>query len=207
MALTLTTKENVKAHADISVTTHDTEIDRLILVAQEEIQQITGRQFDSAARTQDVDGHGTREVIVPETPITTLTSVSILFPDGTTSALSSTGYTFGKHTGIITRVVERPGIIGYEFGSDIDAATFPNRANSVRVVYTAGYSAISDDPALEQACIDVVLYMFRARHQDRTVVSENLGSGSVKYNQDSDEVEEFVQRRVRRWISRAQRED
>lgn len=102
---------------------------------------IMGRELISEARTTYLEGFGTDKIILPVIPVTTLTSITLdsshLF---TGSALASTAYYLDSATGIVTL---------YNTCTSIGV-------NTIKVVYTAGYTEATIPADLKLACLEAV---------------------------------------------------
>lgn len=158
----LTTLVNVKVWLNISVTTDDTLLTRLITAESMVIQSWLNRQITSQAYTETRDGTGAGvgqyEMVFGNYPVTAVASLTI---DGTAIPLSSDGGIQQPGYGFdATRIWIAP------VGSSVDARYsnqyfFTQGRANVVMAYTAGYSAIPFD--IEQACIELIALRYRER--------------------------------------------
>ena len=121
--MSVVTLAQVKTHLNITVTTYDTELQTFIDSAEAAIAEKTG-PLTSVATTERVRGGGSPGLVVRETPIVSLTSVT---PVGG-AALTVADLTVTKSAGVI------------EWTS---GATF--RSEWYDVVYQAGRSTVPED--------------------------------------------------------------
>lgn len=143
---------------------------------ENEAGQLLGESTDTIVR----DGKGGTELIVPRWPVTAVTSVTLLDPDGDTLLVADTDYTWAEYGAI-----ERLG------------SCWPKRKRSVEVVYTAGYAEVS---------LDLKRIAWRlaatAGENPTGLESEKIGDWSGKWK--SDVVAGEVTAADRRVISRYQ---
>ena len=154
----LTTLANVKSY--LSLTTEDNARDalltRLITAASNFIETILNRVFASADYTVTLNGNGTYYMMLPNYPVSRITSVNI---DGQ-NIPASTGFTepgwFLANDCVCLR--------GYIFRED--------NANVV-VAYTAGFG--STPAVIEDACIELVARKYK--YKDRVGESSKVVGG------------------------------
>lgn len=155
--MALTTLVKVKEYAgDISDTSDDALLTRLIDSVTKDIEQYCSRTMASASYTDTMDGNGGRKMPLLQFPITAVVGVTIngqSIPVRTSP--TSFGFTFSDSQVHLT---------GYTFDYGID---------NVSIDYTAGYSTIPAD--LEQACIETVLLRYKSR--DRVGITDKTLSG------------------------------
>lgn len=173
--MALTTRANVYGYLGISG--EDDLVDRLILAAQAAIERFCNRAFDSASYTEYHDGNLKESVVVRNTPITTLTSVSYRKDNDEWTAYDATVYDFEANTGKVFMVKSSSEL--FLAGIEPHNARFPKGNKSVRVVYTGGYSSIPAD--LEQACIELVGLMRGGSAEQRAARASGLQSESLGY--------------------------
>lgn len=178
----LVTTAEYKAINGITTSDLDTVIGLMIDSASTMIRRYCGRDlttgFEGASRTQVYDGNGYKELQLTEWPVTSITSVTLVQDDGSTSALTATDYRVEGATGRLRRLgaatgrfasstwgeVTTPGW-GWEPGWDDG---FQNWS----VVYTGGYSTIPDD--LKWACYRLIDWMMASRRTNPTLQSESI---------------------------------
>lgn len=141
----------------------DVNLSRLITAASAAIETYLGRVITEASYTYTWSGKNTVSVMLPNYPVTEITSVTI---SGVTipAAVSQNtcGYMFTEY-GVV--------LVGYEFIKGI---------LNCSIVYTAGYATVPAE--IEQACIDLVSLRYSER--DRTgIQSKSLAGESVTYSQ------------------------
>jgi hypothetical protein len=146
----LTSLANCHVQLDIPIldTTQDALLTRLIDSASQQIDNYCNRQFVSASYTQYFDGNRANEIILPRSPITTISSVSIdsgrVF--GTDSLLPATDFGF-----VGTNILRR------------HSGNWGTGSQIIKVVYTAGYTVIPAD--VEDACILLVECRYRLKNE------------------------------------------
>ena len=176
-----TTKERIKDLLEITSTTHDTVLDRLIAVVSQRIENFIDRPLQSMERTEEYD-------IKPRQRVVFLRS----YPLANQAAVSSVKIAVDWDFSAVTAVDSN------DYHVDLDTGRlhfnfFPiqNYLNSntetapgaVQVVYTAGFAAdtatlISDYPAIAYACEMQVVAMWRRRDEpmQKSVRIDQYGS-------------------------------
>jgi hypothetical protein len=161
----LTTLADVKAWLQTGQNpfpaTDDALLQRLITAASQFIQSWLGRQIASADWLEVRDGTGGQLMVLANSPITEVLSLSIdglTIPAAPADGGFDAGYTFTP-----TELALR----GY---------VFTRRPQNVVVIYTAGYQTIPPD--LAQACIELVCQRYRERSRIGEV-SKALGGGET----------------------------
>lgn len=187
--LALTDLASVKEYLGITASTDDTLIGNLITRAQSMIETYCNRDsFDSASYTEYRDPNRRNSVVVRNTPITVLTSVSTRATSSTWTAVSSDEYDFDADSGtvgIVSTSVDvwaRGGV-----NPDMVQGRLGTGLKAVQIVYTGGYSSIPGD--LEQGCIDLVAHLYGGGSEARLsrargIASESLGYTSWTYLTD-----------------------
>lgn len=129
--------------------------------------------------TEILDGMGTELIVVKNTPVVALTSVSTIDDAGTTTALTAGTYRIENATGVIS-------MIGSDLTTYIDASAAPNVITSpafprghqnVQVVYTYGQTAYANIPD------DIKYAVFKAA--DRALAA--VGVRDANYSSLTDE--------------------
>jgi len=162
-AADLTTVANLKQWLNISTTTDDALLARLVTACSTAIQNYLNRQFASASYTDNIDGEATNAIILGNYPVTAVASLTI---DGI-AIPSSTG------TGV-------PGFVWDMYGVQLVPGLYQfTRGNgNITVSYTAGYAAIPLD--LEQACIEFAALRYKERARIG-IASQTLAGETVTY--------------------------
>lgn len=196
--MAITTNTEYKTWANISVSTYDSLITTLISAASRMAERLCGRtmtttgatSFESATYTEVFNGNGHETVQLSNTPITSITSVTLLDGDGSTlETFAATEFKFNPTTGILSLTpVYRGRCVAEEGWSDCEGVSFPaldvspafpNQFRNVSVVYVGGYSTVPDD--VKMAIWRLVDLFMATRGQDPTVKSESIGVRSITY--------------------------
>lgn len=192
--MAIATTAEYKTYAGISGTAQDAQLNVLLPAIQADIEQYTGRLFDTATFTEYLDGTGTAELMVKNPPIASITSIKIFRTvNDTPTAVDSTLYTFnGDDSGIIKY---QPSSFArrapYTF-RDTDGAVFTTEPNwpegfrNIQVVYVGGYGS---SPAAATMPLDLKLNFYKMVSieleqigKDITLTSEDLGSYRYQRN-------------------------
>lgn len=200
--MAITTNTEYKTWARITSSTDDTLITTLISAASRLAERICGRtlttsgatSFESATWTEVLPGQGQELVQLSNTPITSITSVTLLAGDGTTlNTYASTEYKFSPATGVLALTPVARGRLSRDDWNQYDgipipsvtgvSPAFPEQFRNVSVVYVGGYSTVPDD--LKKAIWRLVDADYNTRGADPTVKSESLGVRSVTYTDAS----------------------
>ena len=181
-----------KTWLGITSSTYDTALQLVLDSASAEIRRWCGRDettgFSSATRTEYYDGNDEITIQLREFPITSITSVTIRYADGTTEALDSTTYRANTITGLLARIdasrgrfVSMRSDLQVSMGTFLPEPRFPQGFANITVVYVGGYSTIPSD--LQMACMRMSDIMWSARGRDPTLTSEKIGDYS--YTRDA----------------------
>lgn len=141
-ATPLVSLADFKLHLNITSTTNDEELRRMLLSASDLAERVTGRIFRLTAFTESHDG-GTGVVALRRLPVVSITSVT---ESGT--AVAASGYTLDADSGLLFR------------GSSTSPWCWMDGQRNVAVTYVAG----EGDPP--QTAYDLVLEL--GRHMWRT---------------------------------------
>jgi hypothetical protein len=173
-----------KSLRGISGTAEDTRLTALLAQAEGIVRLIGDRDptngFESASRTEVVDGDGARSLMMREGPITAVASVTYLCPDGSTSVVPTTAYRFGRKIIWANAVGSGP---FFPNGHLFTAGYGPlgnwamGKAN-YSVVYTGGYATI---PAGLAEAVYMVMDWMRADNGRGPYQSESIG-GEYSYS-------------------------
>jgi len=115
----------------------------LISAASRACLNYLGRDIHLRTLTQYIDGNGHDRFVLDETPVVSITSLSVDTERSFATALESTKYRVDSETGIVT----------------LYGVTLPDVLDCVKVVYEAGYDTIPED--IEAACVDTIQMMKR----------------------------------------------
>lgn len=177
------TAAEYKTWAGVSGTALDSWLTQTIPEAQAFAETWCDRGFDTATRTEYYDGHGTPDIQLRSTPVTTLTSVSYIsgVASGAASftAFDSSSYFVDQDSGVLQRA---SAFDAFETTFDrYDRPIWPEGIRNIKVVYVGGYGAIGG-PAmpsgLKLATYRLVDYLRNERGRSGEMQSETMGSYS-----------------------------
>lgn len=159
----LTTVANVKAWLNISASSDDALLSRMVSSASDFVQTWLNRNITSQNYQDVFDGNGGRKYMTFAYPVSAVASV---FVDGIAIPASSSPVTPGY---VVSKT--RISMIGYAFSDGMQ--------NCV-VNYTAGYVAVPTE--IEQSCIEIVGIRYKARGRIG-VTSKSANGESVSFSQ------------------------
>jgi len=162
----LTTLDATKEHLHIEDTDEDALLAALINSASEAIERYTCRVFGSQEFTEYHDGAGRAAIVLRHLPVLSVASVHSDPDREFTEAnlIDGADYTLDSEAGLIR----------------LDAGTFAEGSQNVKVVYTAGYSAVPGDVAL--ACRIVVAALWeRSRRRHDGLSSDSTSGHALAY--------------------------
>lgn len=184
----LASKAEFKVYLNTTTAADDDAIDFVLDVATAQIERYCNRAFASATHTEDLSGAGDNKLVVRNPPVASITSLSRLYQDGTTSLVDAVSYTFDPGSGVIALNADaawfpenwagdnpQPGSPMTGYGR---RPRFSMGMNRYRVVYVGGYSPIPAD--VKFACIDIAKDLFKNRRINRGMGAEDFGGG-VKF--------------------------
>jgi hypothetical protein len=188
----LTTLTTVKSELNISSSTDDTYLERLIGAATAYAESICNRTFYySAAITESVAGYGTAYLQLSRAPLSSITSIT--FDGQTVSSDNYEIYGDGKAGLVYSPTLW---INTAMSGPGITKNSYPGSERKLySVVYKGGYVTPTQDGTgspvltrdlpydLEDAVIQLVVWRYRNRGRDQSVMSESLLNASVSYKQ------------------------
>lgn len=150
-------KADFKAYKGISATTWDAQLDVIIPGVLAQVSTYTGRTLSSGTLTEKYDGTDSPNLSLRSYPITSITSVTITTPQGTSATVASTRYGVNLLNGVLKFDPPRTGRnsdamwngspgSGYGYPVDVwaDMCVFPRGEQNVTVVYTV---AMDSPPA------------------------------------------------------------
>lgn len=180
------TTAQYKTYAGITVTTWDTLLGVLIPACQSDVESYCNRLFDTATYTETLDGDNTGQLQLSNYPITSITSVSYLAPNGSTLAMPSTSYSVDANTGLLTLVPLQYSkstaydTMGNPSNEWVYGPRFTRGFQNYRVVYVGGYSSMPAD--LQLAMYEYVASKFNpiknGATADTNLLSESIGDYS-----------------------------
>ena len=179
-----TTKDRIKDLLEITSTTHDDVLDRLIAVVSQRIENFIDRPLESTARTEEYSIKPRQNVLFlrafPLSAQADITSIKVAtdWDFAAATAVTSTDYHVDLDTGAV-HMNFYP--ISNYLGNNM--ATAPQ---AVQVVYTGGFATsaanlIASYPAISYACEMQVIALWRRR--DEPMVSQ------IKIDQYSSQVQ------------------
>jgi len=158
-----TTLDNVKQYLNLSNTTSDAFLSRLISAASAFVVTWVKRDLLSASYTEQRNGNGSCRIMLKNSPVTAVSSLAI--------------------NGLNISASTQPGISpGYWFDDKmlyVHGYSFPLGFGNVSIEYTAGYTTVPLE--LEQVVIEIVANKFKRR--DRIGEdSKDFGGQTVSFS-------------------------
>jgi hypothetical protein len=163
--------------------------------------------FDSASYTEKHNGNGWHRIVLKNAPVTTLTSVSVVAPDGSSEAVDTDAYTYEAETGIVGFQPASEGVLSVdEWGESSDrvwnvSPQFPGGFQNISIVYTGGYSSQTMPAGLKLAMyqyVDVLMSQAVAGVGAGAFKSERLGDYNYE-RMTSEESEALMVRLFAPW--------
>lgn len=195
-AAALTTLATVKDELDISGTSSDGKLERLINAVSDAFATEATRVFQyDAAIVEKVKGHGTERILVSRSPLKAITAIALLDQDGTVADTydSDTYEIESEDGGIIYRATGWVWSAQTSHATGINVRKLPGtERRSIRVTYGAGWitpeqAGTRDLPYdIEEAVIRQVVHLWKTRNDaagasGAAIVSEKLGDYAVAY--------------------------
>lgn len=159
----LTTLANARNWVNVTGTTDDALLTRLVSAASVYIKSWLSRDLSSKSYSEARDGTGGDTIMFSDYPVTAVASVSV---NGVAAPLSVDGIAAGYVFDDISLV-----LIG---------SRFPVGRRNVKFTYTAGYVSIPAD--VEQCCLELVGVKYRERGRIGEV-SKSVGGETISYTQ------------------------
>lgn len=210
----LTTTDLVLQQLGLTETTAGTAavafIDQLILDVSAQIGRFCNRidttgahTFGYATRTEKYNGLYSPEIVLRNTPVSSVTSVQLIYDDGSTSTVSSDEYRYDPASGVLRLLYDYFGWgLGWE---STEPATyqkapgyfvgpFPRFAaglNNVQVTYAGGWSTIPQD--LQRVATQAVVDLYLNRRTNRYAALDSIGNRSTALRGVADVVNMFAQ--------------
>ena len=174
----LITRANYKDYMKMEHNKDDSKIDILVASISQLVKTYCGNaivDYYSSAKTEtfDIDDTYTSEIFVTESPLNSVTSVQERdsIADSYTTLTANTDYYVDTEHDRIWRI-----------DGEKSTKYFKKGFSSVKVVYTAGYSAVPTD--LKLAVFDLVTYYLKEEHKTQRSIAgttlRNEGSTSIR---------------------------
>lgn len=176
----------------------DTRIGVLISMASRMAERICGRtlttsgatSFESATYTETFSGEGVELIQLSNTPVASITSVTLTAGDGSTLyTYDDSEYKFSPNKGTLALTpvsrgrfdVDDWGLLDPSLPPSVTGVTpnFPDQFRNVTVVYVGGYSTVPDD--LKGAIWRMVDLLRGQAGRDPMLQAESIGVRSVTY--------------------------
>jgi hypothetical protein len=174
----LITRANYKDYMKMEHNKDDSKIDILVASISQLVKTYCGNgivDYYSSAKTEtfDIDDTYTSEIFVTESPLNSVTSVQERdsIADSYTTLTANTDYYVDTEHDRVWRI-----------DGEKSTKNFKKGFASVKVVYTAGYSAVPTD--LKLAVFDLVTYYLKEEHKTQRSIAgttlRNEGSTSIR---------------------------
>ena len=208
MQSALTTLERVKEELEITDSSMDSVLQRLINAASDAIERYTGRKFARVTLTEHVPGYGSDKLTLSHTPLVEIDEIRFGEANQTPSVIPSGDYQIeDREAGFVRLLSARWRWTGF-VAQGIVPHRLPGTERPIYAVdYTGGYvtpKQAEDDVTLqrdlpydlEDAAIMLISTRFASRGERRDIVSESVMSASFTYGRGefSPEVREILQR-------------
>lgn len=187
----LTTAE-AKSHLRVDISDDDTLIDAYVKAARLLVERMTNRQLVTATYRLRMDhfwdsryAKNYEEIILPRSPLQSVSSITYLDVDGTSQTLASSVYT--------VHADDLPGRITLNDG-EVWPTTQNGTRNTVTITYIAGYGdAGSDVPETLRSAIRLLVgHMYENREGVVVGMTANEVPFAVKSLIECERVREFV---------------
>lgn len=206
--MAIITASDWKSYKGISATTYDAQLAVIIPAAQSAVEKWCDRIFDTATYTEKINGNDWHRIVLRNVPVTTLTSVSVVGPDGSSSTIGSTSYTFEAESGVIGFQPANEGVLVVDDWGAINTNAqwistprFSNGFQNISVVYVGGYSSGTMPAGLKLAMyqyVDVLMAQATAGVGAGAFKSERLGDYNYE-RMTSEESESLMVRLFGPW--------
>lgn len=188
----LTDVDTVKAMLGITTTTQDAQITALLPAADTCAKNYMQRQIEKNTYTQYLSGNNRQEIVLPETPVLSVTSLQVnnsgyfgqnaSFPfDSSTTLTEGTEWVLDRDqpdgsskSGILYRIGTTWPIM-YQLNSLNQLTPYQGPAwGNIKVVYVGGYAEVPSD--IQYAVSAIVMFMIRTgKFGGMMLASEKLG--------------------------------
>lgn len=168
----------LKEALDITGSEHDAKLNGYINRATAIIEAYCQRRFLSTTYTNELySGNGSSYMMLRNYPVTSLAGVSAMQGDFSNPSWQS------FDSGLFTLKSEGGVDRGITFSSSFNGSFpvyggFYNGVDNYLVTYTAGYAADAMPLDLQEACIEIVAWLFQRRRAIPGIKSETLGKYS-----------------------------
>lgn len=194
-ALALTTVQTVAEDLGVASGSADALLERLIHESSQRVATALDRTLHyTASAVDDVEGYGRRLLLLPRTPLVSVTSIAYVEDDGTTTPLAADAYAIeDAQAGHVRRVGGSVWSWTGRAAGIRPRAVAGSAQRRWRVTYTAGWvtpQQAADDPTLtrdlpydlEALCIQGVVALYRARGSDPAVTRRQVLDASISYS-------------------------
>jgi hypothetical protein len=190
-SIALTTLETVLAELGATPAPPAPVLEREILVASQAIGNFLQRTLRKGTATEKLHPKGLRRLVLPQTPLVSITSIALVDSTGSSTPIDATLYSIeDAAAGIV--IAQSPFVPNDPPAPwSIDRTALVGLGDrSIVVTYVGGYVLPNDTGTrdlpydIEEACILTVVSLERARGADRRVVAESLGDYSVRLQQN-----------------------
>lgn len=174
----LVTLDDTKLFLGITDSSKDNLIKLFINIATDQIEEATGRRFKETTYTDEkFDGNGEKEVLLPQYPVITFTSLSkntAYNNSDSWEVVDGEEYFINEEAGFLTGV--------YKFFQGVE---------NYKATFVAGYASIPYD--LQFACMQLVrnLQDGNATGTDRVLERESLGDHTVVFAKTAESIVGF----------------
>lgn len=153
---------DLKDHLNLTLADDDTMLANVVVAARQYVERFIGRPIVNTTFDLHYDAFPAGAITLPKAPVTSVTSVKYLDPNGVETTLSGGSYTADIHSDP-GRIV--PGADGWPDTDDVP--------NAVVVRFVAGHGAAADDVplTLRQAVLLIAAHWYENREASLVGVS------------------------------------
>ncbi len=138
----------------------------LIAAFSAAFERWTNRHFALATYTEVRNGDGENTLLLNNSPVVSLTSVTITDDDDVATVIAGTEFRFDPATGEIR----------FKPSSTADYSDFPDGFQNLSIVYSAGHTDIPED--VQEAVVQGVAWLLSGDKADPAMAAERLGDYS-----------------------------
>lgn len=167
--MAIITAATYKTFKGISASTWDAQLAVIVPQAIDDFQTYTGRTLATATFTEKHDGNDQQSITLFNTPVSSITSVTLTTPQGSSSTISTSAFAIDLNSGVLK--FDPP---GNRIGTGVfpddslgvyrnvweQAPIFPKGHQNITVVYVAGYAEGTYPAGMQAALyqyIDILL--------------------------------------------------